>query len=57
MLGFYLHNCGICSGENGCDYQFPGYCIRTDGNPYNLSSILLAPKVNQAAKEYFNTKV
>ena len=47
------HNCCIRSGQNGCDHQFSGYCIRLNGDPYYFISILLAPKVNKASREYF----
>ena len=58
MLGFYLLTIVVSAVVkmdvilNFLDIAFGLMAI-----PTLLSSILLAPKVNKAAKEYFNTKV
>ena len=49
------YNCVIRSGQNGCDYQFPGYCVRLVAIPTTFKHFL-AP-VNQAAREYFKNKI
>ena len=47
------HDRGIRSGQNGCDYQFPGYCLRADGNPHDSFEYAVGSPGERGSEEVF----
>ena len=47
------HNCGIRSGENGCDYQLPRYRLRADGDPYDPFDYAVGSPGERGSEEVF----
>jgi hypothetical protein len=46
-------NCGIRSGENGCDYQLPRYCLRADGDPHDPFKYAIGSPGERGSDEVF----
>jgi hypothetical protein len=47
------HNCSIRSGENGCDYQLPRYCLRADGDPHDPFEYAIGSPGERGSDEVF----